>query len=197
MMLPDDTIAAWSRRQYGKDDRTNAERQRRYKEKKRSGNNASNASNAVTFVTNAPEQNRTEEKRTEQILSPIEIFSTIQERTATTNGEWPQTAAAVRRSFPQSDDVFVMKLAYACSTVAAGTGGECNDQLIAEAVAHCQAANNGHQKSAGLYLQTVPQTIKTWLTQGKTEPVEKGRSKLVQDAMDLIQHRIDRGERPL
>ncbi len=86
------------------------------------------------------------------------------------SAEFPETAKAIREHYPEVDGRFVMKLANAVGQMAAGQNGKLRgnptDSLIAEAVRHCAKASP-KQNSAGLYLQTVPQCVCTWLTQGK------------------------------
>ncbi len=89
---------------------------------------------------------------------------------AVPHGEFPETAKAIRERYPEASDTLVMKLNIAVGQMVAGQNGKLKglptDVLMAEAVRYCARASP-HQKSAGLYLSTVPQCVCTWLTQGK------------------------------
>ncbi len=81
--------------------------------------------------------------------------------------EYPQTAFSLREKFPETDDRFVMSLVQ--NTVQAVISldgnpllGELSDELIAAAV---RKSWKKSQKTAGLFLTTVPQCVKTFLTQ--------------------------------
>lgn len=75
--------------------------------------------------------------------------------------EFPLVAAAVRKYHPDTDDMFISKLVAAVWSVA-GSSGDPTDAMISAAVSECYKSN---QKSAGLFLRTVPQCVKTRLTQ--------------------------------
>ncbi len=81
--------------------------------------------------------------------------------------DYPQTTFSVREKFPETDDMFVMRLVQnSVQAVLSLNGqkllGEVSDELIAEAVRRSWTKS---QKSAGLFLRTVPQCVKTFLTQ--------------------------------
>lgn len=84
------------------------------------------------------------------------------------HAEFPETAIAIREKWPATDDVFVMRLADAVAqtTISANISEAPEDSLIAAAVRECSKAPK--QTGAGLYLRTVPQCVKTWMTQGRT-----------------------------
>ena len=165
MILEAGMIAAWESRNPAKTDDTNAERQRRYREAHRDVTAVTPQSNGVTALRN-PEENRVEEKESSSArVCPV-----------TPVPEWAALAAAVRSHYPETDDMFVMRLAQACCSVAAGAGKDCTDALAAEAVEHCRRNSNGSQKGAGLFLKTVPQTVKSWLVNGKGPKPERKRS---------------------
>jgi len=76
--------------------------------------------------------------------------------------EWQETAWAVRAYFPDADDEFVMKLvAKSCEKVLStkGARGDVTDAAVAYAVGKCWRSN---QRSAGLFLETVPQFLATY-----------------------------------
>jgi hypothetical protein len=81
---------------------------------------------------------------------------------------YPITACEVRRSFPQTDDDFIAKLVeMVMKKVGALNGharGDATDELIGGAVRFCREPN---QRSAGLYLRTIPRCVATWLVQGQ------------------------------
>lgn len=85
--------------------------------------------------------------------------------------EYPETARAIRERYPSTDDDFVGKLTrQVCYTCAAANGkltGDPTDLVISEAVRACHKPD---QNGAGLYMRTVPQCVKTWLTQGRGAP---------------------------
>lgn len=87
--------------------------------------------------------------------------------------EFPQTAAAIREGYPETEDSFVTRLTIAIGQKVAGLNGKIKgdptDALIAKAIRHCARASPS-QNSAGLYLRTVPQCVASWLTNG--EPAE-------------------------
>ncbi len=96
-------------------------------------------------------------------------------RPATATFRVPLAAAAeaVRENWPATDDAFVLMLEDAIKEKISGLNGRLKgnptDELIAEAVRHC-AKITVNQNGAGLFLKTVPQTIATWLTQGRKDP---------------------------
>jgi hypothetical protein len=185
MILRDGMLAAWESRNPGKTDDTNAERQRRYRERHPPQRDVTQSRNDVTALRN-PEEKRREENTIEVLTTVVESPTRAESARACpeTIPEWRLLAVAVRRSFPQTDDVFVMRLAQACCSMAAATGKDCTDQLAADAVDHCRGAANGSQTSAGLFMHTVPQTVKTWLTNGKgPQPARKRTlSEIVREA---------------
>lgn len=168
----DGQLTAWERRQpaYGRaTPDLSTDRVRAFREKKRKETNGNEVKHSET-AGNAEKQ--LEERRGEESIEEKKNELTTAPKPFPIP-EWALLAVAVRRSFPQTDDVFVMRLAQACCSVAAGVDGNCTDQLAAEAVEHCRAAANGSQTGAGLFLRTVPQTVKTWLTNGKSAPTRK------------------------
>jgi hypothetical protein len=178
MILRDGMLAAWEKRNPGKTDDTNAERQRRYRERHPPQRDVTPSSNGVTALRN-PEEKRREENTAIEVLTTAVESSTradLARACPETIPEWRLLAVAVRRSFPQTDDVFVMRLAQACCSMAAATGKDCTDQLAADAVDFCSGAGNGLQTSAGLFMRTVPQTVKSWLTNGRGVPIPKKKS---------------------
>ena len=79
--------------------------------------------------------------------------------------EWPQTAAAVRRYFPATDDAFVLRLVQHTIQDSLSVGidtGLLSDTVIAKAV---ESAYYPKQTSAGGFLGKVPQCIRTWAKQ--------------------------------
>lgn len=113
--------------------------------------------------------------------------------------QFPLTATTIRTHFPATDDGFVTNL---ISAVEAHTRsgrnpieGEITDQLIAEAVERCWQTSNG-QNYAGLFMKTVPQCVKTWLTQGKGKSIKPSNS-LSDRALAVMRDRIEKGQRPL
>jgi hypothetical protein len=113
-------------------------------------------------------------------------------RAVSSQPEWPLTSIAVRESYPAVDDIFVVKLASASCAVAAGVNGQLTDSMLADAVRECRKTSNG-QTSAGLFLRTVPQCVKTWFTQGKSPPNESDENwieeMLKQENQDIRQRR--------
>ena len=70
--------------------------------------------------------------------------------------DYRKAAAAVRQKFPQADNTLVARLAESCKAM---LNGESSDEVLASAVA---AAYVPTQKSAGLFLRTVPEVLKHW-----------------------------------
>jgi len=83
---------------------------------------------------------------------------------------YPETLRAIREAFPSTDDPFVMQLV---ESVNLKTEIDTPDLLTAEAVRECWKQDRKKQTSAGLFLQTVPQCLKTWLTQGRKSEIPK------------------------
>ena len=83
--------------------------------------------------------------------------------------EYPATAVAIREHFPATDDLFVRRLVTAVvqHVISADLPDAPPDSLIADAVRECSKSAANGQKSAGLFLRTVPQCVKTWMTQGR------------------------------
>ncbi len=112
-------------------------------------------------------------------LQGIELQGTTRNRTTAneqatvvrSHAEFPETAKAIRESYPATDDIFVMKLCAAVQTKVLSTSaplrGYATDAMIADAVRDCRR-NSPKQNSPGLFSSTVPQCVLTWLTQGKT-----------------------------
>lgn len=76
--------------------------------------------------------------------------------------EFPQTAAAVRELDPTAEDALIAALVARCQDAYLPCGkGLLDDERLSAAVRECRKEN---QHSAGLYLKTVPQAIRTWLT---------------------------------
>jgi len=82
--------------------------------------------------------------------------------------EYPKMAAALREKFPMTDDLFVMRLVQnVMAEILAGDSSrvdQVTDSLLADAVREC-SKKSGRQNSAGLFLTTVPQCVKTWVNQ--------------------------------
>jgi hypothetical protein len=85
--------------------------------------------------------------------------------------EFPETARAVREVFPATDDGFMLKLLHNTAQALANANmpiyGEMTDSLLSKAVRNCRGSTP-NQTSAGLFLTTVPQCVKTWMTQAPT-----------------------------
>lgn len=122
------------------------------------------------LVSVLPKKATENEPTLTSLTSSTSLTSPPSSTTARPHGEFPETAAAVRAGYPETNDAFIMKLTIAVGQMAAGQNGKLKgdptDALIADAVRHCARASP-KQNSAGLYLQTVPQCVCTWLTQGK------------------------------
>jgi len=115
--------------------------------------------------------------------------------------QFPLTGSSIRKRFPATDDAFIDNLIAAIEQAVhsepATATGEITDQLIAEAVEKCWQTSNG-QNYAGLFIKTVPQCIKTWLTQGKdTTPPKKSGNSLADRTLAVMRDRAEKGQRPL
>jgi hypothetical protein len=189
LILSDGTIAAWHKRNSGTFDKTNKERQRRYREKgkntpvdRQDDNNAlhrpNNAlhqpNNALHRPNNALRvtKRRGEEKRKDL---PLEIVKT----TATANAreisrlaaaEFPKTTALLARKFPTIDSAMVTKIIHASAQAWCSVENpqipEPGDEVFAAAI---EAAKNGKQTSAALFLRTVPTVISNWARSGRPQ----------------------------
>jgi hypothetical protein len=82
--------------------------------------------------------------------------------------EYPETTNQIRLAFPETDEPFIARLVEA---VQSKTTSSPPDLLIAEAVRQCWTHNSASQKKAGLFLQTVPQCVSTWINQHKAGPL--------------------------
>lgn len=90
---------------------------------------------------------------------------------------WPRTAGAIRAEFPAADDVIVGRIVEAALVAFFGVHGlntkhKLSDADLADAVIECKRSN---QESAGLYLRTVPEVIKTWAQPAVRRVNEYGR----------------------
>lgn len=88
--------------------------------------------------------------------------------------ENPETARAVHEFFPECDERFVRRLVLAAGqayTNIAQPACAFSDQLTAEAV---RTVYKPYQNSAGLFLSTVPECIRTWAAEGRQTQNEDG-----------------------
>ena len=141
-------------------DRTNADRQRRFRERK------SASRNAVTPPPDPPKENTTATKG----VTPLRNESLRPLRNGVTI--YAAAASALRKDYPDAGDDFVDQLARDSiqKLISAGIAPECfTDDLFARAITKCH--RNG-QTSAGLYLKTVPQCAVTWLSKQPDGPTE-------------------------
>lgn len=76
---------------------------------------------------------------------------------------WEKAAAVIQSKFPQASADFVAGLAESCQPAIEGAG-ILTDGLLAEAV---QAAYIPTQRTAGLFLKTVPAVLEAWRTSGR------------------------------
>lgn len=75
---------------------------------------------------------------------------------------WPLSCRAARKFFPATDDGLISRLVAACVK----EYPPLSDSDLADAIL---AAHTKKQTSAGLYLKTVPQVIRTWVAQRQAE----------------------------
>lgn len=102
-----------------------------------------------------------------------------------TNHPWKLTVMAVREFDPTTSLEFVGRLVAVSEKYCEGKGAV-TDVMLSEAVRECRRIKNGSQRSAGLFLQTVPRCVCTWLTQGKAKPIEPQRPKTpTQEAIEI------------
>ncbi len=77
---------------------------------------------------------------------------------------WDETSEAIREAFPNTDQDFIAKVIEAAIAVYSeethGTWAELTDSQLASAI---RTARVKRQRSAGLYLRTVPEVIRTWV----------------------------------
>jgi hypothetical protein len=76
---------------------------------------------------------------------------------AVSSQNWGRAAAAVQKFFPRTEDEFVLNLAAVCQTAIADS--VLTDEALADAV---KMAHKPDQRSAGLFLKTVPTVLKNW-----------------------------------
>lgn len=125
-------------------DRTNAERQKRFREKKKDNTRESNVMNeGVTPLRN-------------ESLRPLRNGVTI----------YPLTTTTIRGEFPNTDDALIGRIVEEAvrSHVDNGGLGEITDAQISEAVRIARWPN-GKQQSAGPYVKGVAQVIASELQQ--------------------------------
>ena len=73
---------------------------------------------------------------------------------------------------------------------------ETTDEMMADAVRACHEAG---QKSAGLFLRTVPQCMVTWATQGQTKYVLNGaghKESTSEKIIRTVAERVAKGQNP-
>lgn len=130
-------------------------------------------SRSVTVTVTPPDQNRSEQIRTDTqqqgkrllTVSPSSICAPPENPIIDVH---PATAAAIRQRFEDTDDAFIRALITKCAQEVLSAGEELDvltDEVLAYAVNHCTKPK---QQSAGLYLTTVPNWIKNKAsTEGK------------------------------
>jgi hypothetical protein len=100
---------------------------------------------------------------------------------------FPLTAFSVRKAFPATEDRFVVKLVAAVvekiGTLNESVREQASDAVMADAVRQCHEKN---QKTAGLFLRTVPQCVATWLTQGRPHE-DRARLPLSENSLKAIE----------
>jgi hypothetical protein len=160
MVEDDGRLTNWRKRQPEREDSTAADRKRAQRERERASQSVQTAftSHDVTPVSrtvthcHAPEEIREEERREEQTTAAADA----DEPTSGEPQNHQETAEAVREYFPDTGQDFVSKLAAA----AVAADPSATDAEIAEAVRHTFKPRGG-QKSAGLWLSTVPPYLQT------------------------------------
>ena len=177
----------WDEFQYPSDG-SGGERSKRYRQRRKIGeqNETSRETSRETFPSRSAErlgetvrQNRTEEEPHTSVLPVTRIKKT----TTTTNGErkisklaaaeFPKTAALLATKFPAIDSAMVSRIIQASCQAWCSVDNpkipEPGDDVYAAAV---EAAKNGKQTSAALFLRTVPTVISNWARSGR--PVSPG-----------------------
>lgn len=102
-----------------------------------------------------------------RIGAPVkEVKETTKEKTTTTaskNGtlpqsvDWPLTIQQVKRFYPTTDEKFIRSLVASCLKIFP----DLTDADLADGVAVARR-DSPNQKSAGLFVRTVPEVIRTW-----------------------------------
>jgi hypothetical protein len=189
LILPDGTIAAWRKRNSGTFDKTNKERQRRYRERGKNqttgeqivDNALHRPNNALYQPNNALHQannalrvtkRRGEEKR-KDFPSDIEKTTTTanaREVSHLAAAEFPKTTALLAKKFPTIDSAMVTRILHASAQAWCSVPNpkipEPGDEVFAAAI---EAAKNGKQTSAALFLRTVPTVITNWARSGRPQ----------------------------
>jgi hypothetical protein len=186
LILPDATVAAWHKRNIGTFDETNKERQRKFRERRKNTTAVDN--NALQPQNNALQPQNNALQPQNNALSVTKIEKRLEEKrreeqTAATNGtreisklaaaEFPKTAAMLATKFPAIDSAMVSRIIQASCRAWCSVDNpkipEPGDEVYAAAV---EAAKNGKQTSAALFLRTVPTVISNWARSGR--PVSPG-----------------------
>jgi hypothetical protein len=157
MLSRNGKLTAWEKRQPDADP-TNADRQRRYRDRKKGEVTEITLRNALRNTDRTDRTDRTEQNRDD--VTPRA-------------SDFPATDAAVRRKCPTADLQIVTRITEAAIqsflSVDRPKMPPPTDADIAEAVEQA-AKDSPKQQGAGLFLKTVPAVIKSWAELGRHPP---------------------------
>lgn len=143
-------------------DRTNAERQKRWREKK------ALARNGVTPISPTPPKEIQDNSiQPNKGVTPLRNETVTPLRNAVTEGmaEWPEAAIAIRAKFPAASDLEVLAIVQECVQTCISIDAEPpDDDDIAGAV---KLAHFNGQENVRAYRKRASQVIKTWIERKK------------------------------
>lgn len=107
-------------------------------------------SNSIQLSTIPREERRGEERRREET-------ATTETTTSAASDGWPKFAESLRERYPTCDDHLIRKIAEESIRVFSAVT---DDNLVSALAA---ASTNSKQYSPALYVQTIPQVIRSWM----------------------------------